>query len=73
MVLNLNMSNDYRFTQGRFVSVESGKEYKFRISKDDRFYDYMRKYISNGKVDSMVKVGIDELFVKDSDTTFHKE
>lgn len=33
----------------------------------------MRKYISNGKVDSMASVGIDKLYITDPDVTFHRE
>lgn len=73
MKLNLNLCKEYHFGLGKLIATESGNEYEFYLEDNDRFYVYMKKYIINGKVDSMTEIRIDELFVSDSEKTFLDE
>lgn len=71
--MNLNLCKEYRFAIGKLVSNESGKEYRFDMEDDDRFYNYMKPYIIKEKVENSTEVLIDKLFITDPDNTFFNE
>lgn len=71
--MNLNHYKEYRFAISKLISTESGKEYKFDMEGDDRFYIYMKPHIIKEKVDGLTEILIDELFVTDPDKTFFDE
>lgn len=73
MTLDLNCCKEYRFSHGKLISAKTGNEYKFRIGKGDRFYNYIRQHIMNGKVNGITDIKIDELFITDLDAEFLKE
>lgn len=71
--MGINLGKEYRFADGEMISTDTGKEYPFLISKNDRFYHYMRKHIMKGKVESLTCENIDEISIKDNDETFFDE
>lgn len=73
MRLHLGICSDYWFSHGKFISAKTGKEYKFRIGKGDRFYENIKQYIMEGKVNSITDIKIDELFITDSKGEFFQE
>lgn len=66
----MNLYKEYRFYNCVLISGTSGKCYKTRIPKGDRFYEYMRKHITAEKVEGQTKVMIDNVVVEDPDKTF---
>lgn len=73
MTLDLNFCKKYWFSHGKFISIKSGKEYKFKIDEGDRFYDYIRQHIMNGEVNGITDIKIDELFITDPNGEFLQE
>lgn len=71
--MNFNLYNEYRFTQGKLISTQSGKKYEFNLDRQDRFYTYLKPHITNGKVTGLTKLMIDTLAVKDTDKSFWDE
>lgn len=73
MIMNFNLYDEYRFTQGKLISTQSGKKYEFNLDRQDRFYTYLKPHITNGKVTGLTKLMIDTLAVKDTDKSFWDE
>lgn len=71
--MNLNVYKEYRFPQGILTSPKTGNTYQFRISRNDRFYNYVKEHIANEKVFGLTNIKIDELYVTDSANTFFSE
>ena len=64
---------EYKVTQGKLVSNQSGKEYFFRLDRNDRFYSYIKPYIVAGGVSSLTRLMIDKIIITDIDKTFFTE
>lgn len=73
MIMNFNLYDEYRFTQGKLISSQSGKKYEFNLDRQDRFYTYLKPHITNRKVTRQTKLMIDTLAVKDTDKSFWDE
>lgn len=71
--MNLNLYKSYRLSMVKLVSNTSGTVYEATISKQDRFYQYMKDYIIAERVEGQTKEPIDELSVKDPNKTFLSE
>lgn len=71
--MNINLYKEYRFALGKLVATDSGKEYTFFISRNDRFYHNMEKHIIKEKVESLSCENIDEIYIEDKDKTFLNE
>ena len=69
----MNSCKEYWFSHGKFISPKTGKEYRFRIGKGDRFYKYIRQHIMNGEVNGIADIKIDELFITDPNGIFLQE
>ena len=51
--MNINAYKEYRFSQGILTAPKTGNTYQFFISRNDRFYNYMKEHIVNEKVDGL--------------------
>lgn len=71
--MNINAYKEYRFSHGILTAPKTGNTYQFRISQNDRFYNYMKEHIANEKVNGLTNIKIDELCVTDSTNTFFSE
>ena len=45
--MNINAYKEYRFSHGILTAPKTGNTYQFRISQNDRFYNYMKEHIAN--------------------------
>ena len=73
MNMDFRVCKEYKFTQGKLVSHQSGREYAFRLDRNDRFYSYIKPYIVSGGVSSLTKLMIDTITITDIDKTFFTE
>ena len=71
--MNINLYKEYHFSHGILTATDTEKEYSFSISKNDRFYHYMKKHITKEKVESLAYENIDAISIKDTDKTFFNE
>ena len=71
--MNINAYKEYRFSHGILTAPKTGNTYQFRISQNDRFYNYMKEHIANETVNGLTNIKIDELCVTDSANTFFSE
>lgn len=72
--MNIKVYKEYRFAFGKLVATDTGKEYTFSISRNDRFYHNMEKHITKEKVESLSYANIDDIYIEDKDsanTRFH--
>ena len=71
--MNINLYKEYHFSHGILTATDTEKEYSFSISKNDRFYHYMKKHIIKEKVDGLTHETIDNISIEDADKTFFNE
>lgn len=71
--MNINLYKEYHFSHGILTATDTEKEYSFSISKNDRFYHYMKKHIIKEKVDELTHETIDNISIEDADKTFFNE
>lgn len=71
--MNLNLYKKYWFANVELTSNSSANVYEAMISKNDRFYQYMKKYMIAEKTEGQTKEPIDELQVKDPNKSFFTE
>lgn len=71
--MNINAYKEYKFAHGKLVATDTEKEYSFSISRNDRFYHYMKKHIIKEKVDGLTHETIDDISIEDADKTFFNE
>ena len=71
--MNINLYKEYHFSHGILTATDTEKEYSFSISKNDRFYHYMKKHITKEKVESLTYENIDAISIEDTDKTFFNE
>lgn len=71
--MNINLYKEYHFSHGILTATNTGKEYLFFISNNDRFYHYMKKHIIKEKVDGLTYETIDNISIEDADKTFFDE
>ena len=71
--MNLDMYKEYRFAQANLISTQSGKIYKCRFDRNDRFYLYLKPYIKAGGVSELTNLMIDMLVIENFDETFFEE
>ena len=74
--MNIKVYKEYRFAFGKLVVTDTGKEYTFSISRNDRFYHNMEKHITKEKVESLSYANIDDIYIEDKEkysanTRFH--
>ena len=65
--MNIKVYKEYRFAFGKLVATDTGKEYTFSISRNDRFYHNMEKHITKEKVESLSYANIDDIYIEDKD------
>ena len=70
--MNIKAYKEYRFAFGKLVATDTGKEYTFSISRNDRFYHAMEKHITKEKVEGLSYANIDDIYIEDNDKTFLK-
>lgn len=63
--MNIKVYKEYRFAFGKLVATDTGKEYTFSISRNDRFYHNMEKHITKEKVESLSYANIDDIYIED--------
>lgn len=68
--MNIDEFKTYRFAAGSLTEVKTGKKYRFSIDENDRYYQYMKKYIKNEGVESEDEVRMDEIVIEDKSKTF---
>lgn len=68
--MNIKVYKEYRFAFGKLVATDTGKEYTFSISRNDRFYHAMEKHITKEKVEGLSYANIDDIYIEDKDKTF---
>lgn len=66
--MNIKVYKEYRFAFGKLVVTDTGKEYTFSISRNDRFYHNMEKHITKEKVESLSYANIDDIYIEDKDS-----
>lgn len=71
--MNINAYKEYHFSHSILTATDTEKEYSFSISRNDRFYHYMKKHIIKEKVDGLTHETIDNISIKDADKTFFNE
>ena len=71
--MNINLYKEYHFSHGILTATDTEKEYSFSISKNDRFYHYMKKHITKEKVEGLSYERIDDIYIEDKDKTFFDE
>ncbi len=71
--MNINLYKEYHFSHGILTATDTEKKYSFSISKNDRFYHYMKKHIIKEKVDGLTHETIDNISIEDADKTFFNE
>lgn len=71
--MNMNLYKEYHFSHGILTATDTEKEYSFSISKNDRFYYYMKKHITKEKVEGLSYEKIDDIYIEDKDKTFFDE
>lgn len=71
--MNINLYKEYHFSHGILTATDTEKKYSFSISKNDRFYHYMKNYIIKEKVDGLTHETIDNISIEDADKTFFNE
>ncbi len=71
--MNINLYKEYHFSHGILTATDTEKEYSFSISKNDRFYHYMKKHITKEKVEGLSYEKIDDIYIEDKDKTFFDE
>lgn len=71
--MHINLYKEYHFSHGILTATDTEKEYSFSISKNDRFYHYMKKHIIKEKVDELTHETIDNISIDDADKTFFNE
>lgn len=71
--MDLTLYNEYRFTEGKLISNQSGKTYVFYLENNDRFYTYLKPHINAGKVSGLTRLMIDTLTIEDSNKSFFDE
>jgi len=71
--MNIKVYKEYRFALGKLVATDTGKEYTFSISRNDRFYHAMEKHITKEKVEGLSYANIDDIYIEDKDKTFFDE
>lgn len=71
--MNIKAYKKYRFALGKLVATDTGKEYKFSISRNDQFYHNMEKHITKEKVEGLSYENIDDIYIEDKDKTFFAE
>ena len=71
--MNINLYKEYHFSHGILTATDTEKEYSFSISKNDRFYYYMKKHITKEKVEGLSYEKIDDIYIEDKDKTFFDE
>lgn len=71
--MNLNLYKQYWLTKVKLTSNSSGIVYDAFFSKEDRLYQYMKKYIIAERTEGQTKEPIDELLVKDPNKSFLSE
>ena len=71
--MNIKVYKEYRFAFGKLVATDTGKEYTFSISRNDRFYHAMEKHIIKEKIEGLSYANIDDIYIEDKDKTFFDE
>lgn len=71
--MNINLYKEYHFSRSILTATDTGNEYSFFISNNDRFYHYMKKHIIKEKVDGLTYETIDNISIEDPDKTFFNE
>ncbi len=71
--MNINLYKEYHFSHGILTATDTEKKYSFSISKNDRFYHYMKNHIIKEKVDGLTHETIDNISIEDADKTFFNE
>lgn len=71
--MNMNLYKEYHFSHGILTATDTEKEYSFSISKNDRFYYFMKKHITKEKVEGLSYEKIDDIYIEDKDKTFFDE
>lgn len=71
--MNINAYKEYHFSHSILTATDTGKDYSFSISSNDRFYHYMKKHIIKENVDGLTHETIDNISIKDADKTFFDE
>ncbi len=49
-VMNIKVYKEYRFALGKLVATDTGKEYTFSISRNDRFYHAMENILQKKRL-----------------------
>lgn len=70
--MNIKVYKEYRFAFGKLVATDTGKEYTFSISRNDRFYHNMEKHITKEKVESLSYANIDDIYIEDKDRFYQR-
>lgn len=48
--MNIKVYKEYRFAFGKLVATDTGKEYTFSISRNDRFYHNMENILQKKRL-----------------------